>query len=93
MKKRILHYLKHLSLTILVLAAIAIPFGLYHGASLSYGDNPERLNLDREGPYAFYKNDSTLTVKYVRGNKDDGFYIDQKDYPAQTLLQPLASSR
>lgn len=98
MKKRILRYLKHLSLTILVLAAIAIPFGLYHGASLSYGDNPERLNLDGEGPYAFYKNDSTLTVKYIRGNKDDGFYIDQKDYPATDSIAaacffPLDSSR
>jgi hypothetical protein len=80
MKKRILRYLKHISATILFLALSAIAFGLYHGASLHYGDHPSRLNLDKEGPYVFYENDSTLSVNYLRGNKKNGFYTEKKNY-------------
>lgn len=80
MKKKFLRYLKHVSLTFLVLAIIAIMFGLYHGAAASYAHNPLRLAFDGDGPYAFYKNDSTLNVKYIKGNKEDGFYVDQKEY-------------
>jgi hypothetical protein len=80
MKKRILRYLKHVSLTLLVLTSIAIIFGLYHGASASYGHNNLRIKFDGEGPYAFYKNDSIIDVNYIRGNKTDGFYLDQKKY-------------
>ncbi len=40
MKKRIFRYLKHIAFTIIVLGAIGILFGLYHGASLHYGDHP-----------------------------------------------------
>nr|WP_321236875.1 metallophosphoesterase [uncultured Psychroserpens sp.] len=80
MKKRILRYLKHLFITFFVIAIIAILFGLYHGASASYGHNPKRIAFNGEGPYVFYKNDSTLNVNYIKGNKDDGFYLDQKNY-------------
>jgi hypothetical protein len=80
MKKRILRYLKHVSLTFFVLAGIAILFGLYHGASASYGHNKLRIASDGDGPYAFYKNDSVLNVNYIKGNKKDGFYLDQKEY-------------
>lgn len=80
MKKRIFRYLKHIFITFFVLAIIAIAFGLYHGARASYGHNPLRLAFDGEGPYAFFKNDSTINVNYIQGNKEDGFYLDQKDY-------------
>ncbi|MBC8753517.1 metallophosphoesterase [Kordia sp. YSTF-M3] len=80
MKKRIARYVKHITVTILFLALSAIAFGLYHGASLHYGDHPSRMNLDKEGPYVFYENDSTLSVKYLRGNKKDGFYTATKSY-------------
>ena len=79
MKKRILRYLKHILITFLTLAVFTILFGLYHGASASYGHNPLRLAFDGEGPYAFYKNDSTININYIKGNKEDGFYLDQKD--------------
>jgi Calcineurin-like phosphoesterase len=82
MKKRIFRYLKHVFLTFFVLAIIAIAFGLYHGASASYGHNSLRLAFDGEGPYVFYKNDSTLNLNYIKGNKDDGFYVNQKNYAA-----------
>jgi hypothetical protein len=80
MKTRIFRYLIHIFLTFLVLAIAAISFGLYHGASASYGDNPKRMVFDGEGPYVFYENDSTLAVNYIRGNKSDGFYLDQQEY-------------
>ncbi len=98
MKKRIFRYLKHVLSTFLILALIAISFGLYHGASASYGHNSKRLDFNNEGPYAFYKNDSTLNVNYIKGTKDDGFYLDQKEYsidqeiPASCAF-PLDSSR
>jgi len=86
MKKRVFRYLKHISLTFLVLASMAVAFGLYHGASASYGDDEKRLTFDGEGPYAFYQNDSIIDVRYIKGNKTDGFYIDTKEYSATELI-------
>jgi len=80
MKKRILRYLKHILSTIIVLGGFAVVFGLYHGASLHYADHPLMYNIGNDGPYVFYKNDSILNVNYVKGNKDDGFYVDKKEY-------------
>ena len=86
MKKRIFRYLKHVFLTLFTLALIAVLFGLYHGASASYGHNPKRIAFDGDGPYAFFKNDSTINVNYIKGNKDAGFYLDQKSYPASESI-------
>ncbi len=80
LKKNLFRYLKHISLTILVLAAIAIVVGLNIGASLHYDDHPLMMVIDKEGPYVFYKNDSTLQVNHIRGNKNDGFYLEQKEH-------------
>lgn len=80
MKKRILRYLKHILSTLLILIVIGVSFGLYHGASLHYGDHPLMYIIDNEGPYVFYKNDSILNVNYIKGNKDDGFYVDKKEH-------------
>jgi hypothetical protein len=80
MKKRIVRYLKHIVSTLLILAVIAVLFGLYHGASLHYGDHPLMYKIDNEGPYVFYKNDSILNVNYIKGNKEDGFYVDKNEY-------------
>ncbi len=80
MKKRILRYLKHIVVTFLILGITTALFGLYHGASLRYAENPVMMNWDKDGPYVFYKNDSTWTINYIRGNQVDGFYTDQKDH-------------
>jgi hypothetical protein len=80
MKKRIIRYLKHIVSTLLILAVIAVLFGLYHGASLHYADHPLMYNIGNDGPYVFYKNDSIINVNYVKGNKKDGFYVDKKEY-------------
>ncbi|MFT4646103.1 MAG: hypothetical protein ACI8ZX_002528, partial [Planctomycetota bacterium] len=80
MKKRILRYLKHITATFLVLATIAVTVLLNIGASLHYGDHELMYIVDNEGPYVFYKNDSTLQVNYIKGHKKDGFYVDKKEY-------------
>lgn len=80
MKKRIFRYLKHIILTVLILGVAGVLFGLYHGAGLHYGDNPMRMNWDKEGPYVFYKNDSILNVNYIKGNQKDGFFTEHKEY-------------
>ena len=79
MKKRILRYLKHQFSTILILGSLAVAFGLYHGAALHYGDHPLLYDVNNEGPYVFFENDSTLNVNYIKGNKMDGFYLDTKE--------------
>lgn len=98
MKKRILRYVKHIVITFIVLSFIIISFGLYHGASLRYAENPLMMNWDKDGPYVFNKNDSILTVNYIRGNQDDGFYLDKKDYASDSKIPaycyfPLDSTR
>ena len=97
MKKRIFRYLKQVVLTFSVLGVIGILFGWYHGAGLHYGDNPVRMDWDKEGPYVFYTSDSTLEVNYIKGNKEDGFYLEHQNYPldssiSSTCYFPLDSS-
>ncbi|MCW5517954.1 metallophosphoesterase [Muriicola sp. Z0-33] len=86
MKKRIFRYLKHLIATVLIIGTAAILFGLYHGASAHYGDHPLMYKIDKEGPYVFYQNDSTLNINYVKGNRDDGFYVDKKEYAVNSEI-------
>jgi hypothetical protein len=86
MKKRIFRYVKHISLTLLFLGTSVIVFGLYHGASMHYADNPKMMDWDNDGPYVFYENDSILNVNYIKGNQDDGFYLEQKDYSVNSKI-------
>tara|TARA_R110002096_G_C14653390_1_gene726659 strand:- start:1270 stop:2442 length:1173 start_codon:yes stop_codon:yes gene_type:complete len=80
MKKRILRYLKHISLTFLCLVLVAIVFGLYIDASLSYDENPQRMNWHNDGPYLFSENDSIITLNYIKGSREEGYYVDRKKY-------------
>jgi hypothetical protein len=65
---------------------MAVLFGLYHGASLHYGDHPLMYKIDKEGPYVFYENDSVLNVNYIKGTKENGFYIDKKEYSVNSEI-------
>lgn len=78
MKKRIIRYVKNLlgTLTFLLVTGLIILLSL--NGSLEYGNNPLNVHLDREGPYVFQENDSTWNMLYIRGNKTDGFYLDEK---------------
>lgn len=98
MKTRILRYFKHILFTVLIPLPFVIAFGLYHGASLHYGDNPLALQWDNEGPYIFYRNDSTIAVNYIKGNQADGFYASEETYQTDSLISvisyyPLDSSQ
>lgn len=86
MKKRILRYVKHITITFLIVCVLVISFGLYHDASFRYAENAEMMNWDKDGPYIFNKNDSIVTVNHIRGNQDEGFYLDQKDYPLDSNI-------
>ncbi|WP_378187582.1 metallophosphoesterase [Aquimarina sp. W85] len=86
MKKQVFRYLKHVTFTGIVLALCAISIGLYHGASLSYAHDDKRFAFDGDGPYAFYTNDSIVQINYIKGNKVDGFYLDQKEYLSTTAI-------
>jgi len=81
MKKHALRYFKHISITFLCLALIAIIFGLYHDASLSYDHNTQKMNWHNDGPYLFYENDSVISLNYIKGNKEDGYYVEKKEHP------------
>ncbi|MNK23526.1 diadenosine tetraphosphatase [compost metagenome] len=98
MKRRIFRYAKHIIITFVVLAVLTISFGLYHGASFRYAENPTMMNWDKDGPYVFNENDSIFTVNYIRGNQDTGFYLDQKEYASNSEIPaycyfPLDSTR
>ncbi|MGB7393965.1 MAG: metallophosphoesterase [Pricia sp.] len=81
MKKRIWRYCKHIFATIIGLLLIGISVLVSLHGSIDYGHDPTRLNLDKEGPYLFYENDSVLNINYIRGNKTDGFTVESKVHP------------
>ena len=81
MKNRIVRYLKHILTTIIILASVAIPFGLYHGAALHYGHNKLTYQVDNQVLLSFYKNDTILSVNYLKENRADGFHLHIIEYP------------
>ncbi|SOE23397.1 Calcineurin-like phosphoesterase [Spirosomataceae bacterium TFI 002] len=80
MKKRITRYLKHLIGTILVIFFVGAAVIISLNGSFAFGENELSINLEKEGPYVFFETDSTLTVNYIKGNKTDGFYLDQSEH-------------
>ncbi len=98
MKKRIFRYVKHVFVTLTVLILVGSGIIIAMNGTLNYNQNSLRYNLEEEGPYIFYKNDSLVSVEYVKGNKNDGFYVDRKTYDTKakeelTCFFPLDSSR
>lgn len=86
MKKNILRYFKHIFSTFLIVLIAIVTFGLYHGASLRYGENPKMMEWQQDGPYIFFKNDSLVNVNYVKGDQKEGFYLDQKEFKTESLI-------
>ncbi|SNR47046.1 Calcineurin-like phosphoesterase [Maribacter sedimenticola] len=80
MKKQILRYFKHIFATIFIVLVIGIIVVISMHGSIGYGTNSQSTHLDKEGPYVFYENDSTMAVNYIKGNKNDGFYLDEQQY-------------
>jgi hypothetical protein len=73
MKGKIIQYLKHIGITILLLLIIGVSIILFLNGNVHYSDNSAKKNWIKEGPYLFYKNDSTYEVNYITGNRALGF--------------------
>ncbi len=58
---------------------LLVGFGIYIGADAHLIQNPLAFKLDKEGPHIFIENDQ-LSVKTIRGNSEDGFYLNQNTY-------------
>ena len=98
MKTRVLRYFKHIFATVLILGIIGVSVIVYLNGTLNYGQNPLRYNLNNEGPYVFYENDTVFNINYIKGNKEDGFYVEQKkksisEKVTVSCLFPLDSTR
>lgn len=87
MKKQIIRYLKHIFATIFSVLLIGVVVVVSMHGSIGYGTNPQSTHLDKEGPYVFYENDSTLAVNYIKGNKNDGFYLDEQQYTSNQEIK------
>ena len=75
MKKRVVRYLKHLIVTLLLLLVTGASTLHYLNGSLNYGQNPIAYTLDNEGPYVFYENDSIVSINYLKGTRTNGFFV------------------
>ncbi|MFD0991870.1 metallophosphoesterase [Tenacibaculum geojense] len=89
MKKRIIRYFKHILLTLVFLLFAGSLLLIYLNGTFNYGQSPLTYELNKEGPYVFYKNDSILEVNYLKGNKLDGFDVDK--YSKNIYTNPTLS--
>jgi len=86
MKKRILIYFKHIGFTLLFLGVMSGCAGFYLGAVVHYNQHPKMYDLNKDGPYVFYQNDSLLNLNYVRGNKKEGFFVESEVFPIDSVI-------
>ncbi|WP_258102122.1 metallophosphoesterase [Marinoscillum pacificum] len=98
MKKRVLRYLLHIGVTALIICIGFVITVILQGAAFKYGDHPARKNLNQEGPYVFYLNDSIATVHYIYGDKEKGFKDQVETYSTDdgitaSCFFPLDSSQ
>lgn len=45
------------------------------------------MDIHNDGPYVFYKRDNHFSINYLKGNKADGFYVQQKEVSIDSLHQ------
>lgn len=86
MKKRIIRYLIHIITTIVVLLLIGLVILLSEDGGIHYGDNSTKMNWENDGPYIFFKNDSTLNLQYILGNQDNGFHVTSNSYNTDSIF-------
>lgn len=75
--------LKHFFGTLLVLSSIALSIAIYFGADIDYGDNMMAYKVGDEGPHIFFE-DEHLVARHIRGDRDQGFYVEEKSFPSDT---------
>ncbi|MBS9768633.1 MAG: metallophosphoesterase [Flavobacteriaceae bacterium] len=86
MKTRILRYFKHLFFTILVIA-IFIVVAIYFTGGFKYGRNNLVSNINNEGAYVFFENDSLLSINYIKGDKQKGFSVDSSTKSIDSFIE------
>lgn len=72
--------LKHVGATLSILCLVLVGGAVLFGVDIHYGDNPLAYKVDGEGPHVFVTEDN-YSVEYVRGNREEGFYVDRQIYP------------
>ena len=87
MKKRIIRYFIHIITTVAALLVIGVVILLSEDGGIHYGDNPAKMNWEKDGPYIFFENDSALTLHYIQGNQDDGFHITSNSYGTDSIFK------
>ena len=87
MRKRIFRYLKHILLTILIGILLFIIIGFLTGNSLRHSRNDLANNWNNEGPFVFYENDSLLSINYIKGDRDNGFEIEEITSKEDSLIK------
>lgn len=98
MKKRIITYLKHIIITVLIGFPLFIMIGFVTGNTMKYNENNLTDNWNHEGPYLFYENDSLLTINYIRGDRKNGFELETIRSHTDSLIElsffyPLDSTK
>lgn len=80
MKSTILAYLKHLLVTLSIVAVVSLLVLVFGNNKIKYGRNNlvTNTNLNKEGPYVIYQNDSTLQINYILGEEKTGFSLEQR---------------
>lgn len=87
MRKKIFRYLKHILLTILIGVPLFIIIGFLTGNSLKHSRNDLVDNWNNEGPFVFYENDSLLSINYIKGDRDNGFEIEEITSKIDSLIK------
>ncbi|RIV36695.1 hypothetical protein D2V08_01560 [Flagellimonas lutimaris] len=78
MKKRLVTYFKNVFGTLLIVSLLGSIVLIALNGNFNYGHHDKRFDLDNEGPFVFHENDSLMSINFIKGNKNDGFYVDRK---------------
>jgi hypothetical protein len=82
MRKRIFRYLVHIFGTVFTLSVIGTVVLISMNGTFDFQSSDLGRTLEHDGPYVFYESDSSYSVNYIKGNKEEGFFLDSKVYPA-----------
>jgi hypothetical protein len=91
--------IKYLILTLVcLLSAFFVISIVFQGELMQYGKNNLAHEINNDGPYLFYENDSILSVNYIIRNKEQGFEIKSQTIKTDSVFKltcyyPLDSSK
>lgn len=83
--KTALAYVWHFLVVLVLLAALAAGFGLWHGADFHYGHNETAYTSGDEGPHVFRQGDAWL-AQTIRGDGKQGFAVEEQRH---ALAEPF----